>query len=174
MSENSIGNLWKMRARACDSILSIVIAIALIGYPPFLIYAITVPVARFRTGTYVDFLLFAGTVFAIYGGVLVGVAVHWARVGGAWQRLRPIEVLKAGVWGALAVGVVFVVGAGVHGLMTRGSFEKGVGNLWGLVLVFALFFGVIVSGGIVLLLHGLRRSAGVGELIEGSGGRPGS
>jgi hypothetical protein len=150
--------------------LAIVVAVALIGYPPFLIYAMTVPVPRFRTGSYVDFLAFAATVFAIYGGVLLGVAVQWARVGRAWQRLRPGVVLKAGVWGALAVGVVFVVGAGVHGLTTQGSFEKGIGNLWGLFLIFALFFGALVSGGMALLLHGLRQSAGAGGAMLRNGG----
>ena len=150
--------------------LAIVVAVALIGYPPFLIYAITVPVARFRTGSYVDFLTFAGTVFAIYGGVLLGVAVHWARVGRAWQHLRPVEVFKAGVWGACAVGVVFVAGAGVHGLTTQGSFEKGIGNLWGLVLIFAALFGALVSAGVALLFHGLRPLGGAGGPMLGSGG----
>ena len=140
--------------------LAIVVAVALIGYPPFLIYAMTVPGPRFRTGTYVDFLAFATTVFAIYGGVLLGVAVQWARVGRTWRRLRPVVAFKAGVWGAVAAGGVFVVGAGVRGLTTQGSFEKGIGNLWGLVLIFALLFGALVSGGIALLLHGLRSSAG--------------
>jgi hypothetical protein len=150
--------------------LAIVVAVALIGYPPFLIYAITVPVAQFRTGSYVDFLTFAGTVFAIYGGVLLGLAVHWARVGRVWQRLRPVEVFKAGVWGALVVSVVFVVGAGVHGLTTQGSFEKGIGNLWGLVLIFALLFGALVSGGMALLFHGFRPSAGASGSVPGNGG----
>ncbi len=143
--------------------VAIVVAVALIGYPPFLIYAMTVRVPRFRTGGYRDFLVFAGTMSAIYGGVLVGVAVHWARVGRAWQRLRPVEVFKAGVWGAVAVGVGFVVSAGIVGLTTQGSFEKGIGNLWGLVLIFALLFGALVSGGLALLLHGLRPSAGAAD-----------
>jgi hypothetical protein len=150
--------------------LAIVVAVALIGYPPFLIYAITVPVARFRTGSYVDFLTFAGTVFAIYGGVLLGLAVHWARVSRVWQRLRPVGVFKAGVWGALAVGIVFVVGAGVHGLTTQGSFEKGIGNLWGLVLIFAALFGALVSAGVALLFYGLRPLAGASGPMLGSGG----
>ena len=69
--------------------LAIVVAVALIGYPSFLIYAMTVSVARFRTGSYVDFLAFAGTIIAIYGGVFLGVAILWARVGRAWrERMR--------------------------------------------------------------------------------------
>jgi len=136
--------------------LAIVVAVALIGYPPFLIYGMSVPVPRFRTGTYVDFLAFAGAMSVVYGGVLVGTAVHWARVGGAWHRLNPVAVFKAGVWGAFAVAVVFVVGAGVRGLMTQGSFEKGTGNLWPLIVIFAVLLSALVSGGLALLLHGLR------------------
>ena len=150
--------------------LAIVVAVVLIGGPSFLIYAITVPVVRFRTGSYVDFLAFAGTEFAIYGGVVLGVAVHWARVGRAWQRVRPVEVFKAGVWGAFAVGVVFVAGAGVHGLTTQGSFEKGIGNLWGLVVMFAALLGALVSAGVALLFHGLRPLAGADRPMPGSGG----
>ena len=149
--------------------LSIVIGAALIGYPPFLIYAITVPVARFRTGSFVDFLTFVGTVFAVYGGVLLGIAVHWARVGRAWQHVRPVKIFKAGVWGAFAVGAVFVVGAGVHGLTTQGSFEKGIGNLWGLVLIFAALLGALVSAGVALLFYGLRPLASAGEAGMRSG-----
>ena len=143
--------------------LAIVVGVALISYPSFLIYAMTVPVVRFRTGSYVDFLAFADTMFAIYGGVVIGVAILWARGGRVWQRLRPVEVFKAGVWSAFAVGIVFVVGAGVHGVMTRGSFEKGVGNLWGLIVIFALLLGAFVSGGLALLLYGLRPSADAGQ-----------
>jgi hypothetical protein len=46
--------------------------------------------------------------------------------------------------------------------MTRGSFEKGIGNLWGLLPIFAPLLGALVSGGMALLLHGLRHSAGAG------------
>ena len=137
--------------------------IALIGYPPFLIYAITVPVPQFRTGSYADFLPFAATVSAIYGGVLLGIAVRWATGGKAWATLRPAVVFKAGVWGAVAVGAVFVIGAGVYGLTTQGSFEKGIGNLWGLILIFAALLGALVSAGVALLLHGTRPLSGSGR-----------
>jgi len=65
-------------------------------------------------------------------------------------------VFKAGVWGVLAVSLVFVLGCGVNGMMTRGSFEKGVGNLWGLIVIFALVFGAMVSGGLALLIDNGR------------------
>jgi hypothetical protein len=150
--------------------LGIVAAVALIGYPSFLIYGMTVPVPRFRTGGYVDFLAFAVTISAVYGGVFVGIAVHGTRTGRAWHHLRTVEVLKAGVTGALAVGVVFIVGAGFHGLATRASFEKGIGNLWGLVLIFGVLFGALVSAGVALLFHGLRPSAGASGPTPGNGG----
>ena len=117
---------------------------------------LSLPVPRFRTGSYIDFLTFAGTLITIYGGVLLGITVQWARRGRRWQRLRSFEVFKAGVWGAVAVGVVFLAGAGVRGLTTQGSFEKGIGNLWGLVLILAAVFGALVSGGVALLFHGVR------------------
>jgi hypothetical protein len=86
--------------------------------------------------------------------------------------VRPVEILKAGVWGALAVSVVFVVGAGVHGLITRGSFEKGVGNLWGLLVIFALLLGALVSGGMALLFYGFGHRPASGPMAES--GSPGS
>jgi hypothetical protein len=137
-------------------LIGVVVGAALIGYPPFLIYAITVRVPRFRTGSYVDFLPFAVTLLAIYGGVLLGIAVHWLWRGRSSQRVRPFEVFIAGVYGTLAVGVVFLASAGVRGVMTQGSFEKGIGNLWGLVLIFAGMFGALVSGGVALLFRFLR------------------
>ena len=144
-------------------LLAIAVAAALFAYPLFLIYSMTVPVERFRTGTYTDLLTFAGTVVAVYGGVLSGVAVQWVRGGRRLQNVRPGKVFKAGVWGAVAVATVVVVGSGVQCLATQGSFEKGIGNLWGLVLIFAALFGSFVSAGVALLLYGLRPLAGGGE-----------
>jgi uncharacterized membrane protein YecN with MAPEG domain len=83
--------------------------------------------------------------------------------------MRPAEIFKAGVWGAFAVGAVFVVGAGVHGLTTQGSFEKGIGNLWGLVLIFAALLGALVSAGVALLFYGLRPLTRAGEAGMRSG-----
>ena len=136
--------------------LAIVVAVALIGYPLSLLYEMSVPVPEFRTGTYVDVLSFAGGVVIIYGGVLAGVAVHWVRIGRAWQELRPFEAFKAGVWGASAFGGVFVLGSGLRSLAAQGSFEKGIGNLWPLVLIFVVLLSAIVSGGMALLLYGFR------------------
>ena len=76
-------------------------------------------------------------------------------------------IFKAGAWGAFGVGVIFVAGAGVHGLMTQGSFEKGIGTLWGLVLIFAALFGALVSGGVALLFQGIQPFAGSGGPARG-------
>jgi hypothetical protein len=136
--------------------IAIVAAIALIGYPAFLIYGMTVPVPRFRTGRPVDFLSFVATILAVYGGVLLGVATLWVRTGLAWDRLRPLEVFKAGIWGPCAIASAVVIGAGLRGLIARGSFQEGIGNLWGLLVIFALLFGALVSGGTALLFRGAR------------------
>jgi len=58
--------------------------------------------------------------------------------------------------GTLTVGALFLAGAGVRGLTTQGSFEQGIGNLWGLVLILAAAFGALVSGGVALLFRSLR------------------
>ena len=139
--------------------MAIVAAVGLLGYPLYLIYAITVPVPRFRTGTYVDFLTFAATVFAVYGGVLLGVSWRVARAGRAWRLVRPVEIMKAGIWGALSIGALVIVAAGARGLAGQGSFEKGVGNLWGLILIFALVFGALVSGGVALVSFAMKSNS---------------
>jgi hypothetical protein len=169
LSDNSV-SVGSVR-RNVIRFVALMIAVALIGYPPFLIYAITVPGARSRTGSYLDFLAFGGAMLAIYGGVLLGAAIYWARVGGPWRLLRSVGVFKAGVWGAFGGGVGVVVSAGIHGLATQGSFEKGIGTLWGLIVIFALLLGALVSGGMGLLLYGLRPSASPRGPTLGNGGR---
>ncbi len=141
-------------------ILAVMIGLVLVGFPLQLIYAMTVPVPQFRTGTYNDFTAFAATMGVIYGGAFVGIAIRWARNGTASRRVLPVEVLTAGVSGALALCAVFLVGSGVRSLITEGSFEKGIGNLWGLIVIVALVLGAVVSGGLALLFYGARRGDG--------------
>jgi len=149
-------------------ILAIAAAVALIGYPLVMIYRVTVPVAECRTGSYHDFIAFAIALLIIYGGVLLGVTVYWARVGRTWQRLGSVKTFTAGFLGAMVGSIIYIVEAGVRGLITQGSFEKGLGNLWPVVLIFEMLFGALVSGGMAFLLYGLRPSG------EGNGLKVGS
>jgi hypothetical protein len=60
--------------------------------------------------------------------------------------------------------------SGVHVLITQGSFEKDAGNLLPVLLIFDMLFGVLVSGGMTLLLYGLRPSGEKDDLkIESIG-----
>jgi hypothetical protein len=138
-------------------ILAIAAAIALIGWTLFRIYLF-----YFR-----DF----NSAFAIaflfdYGGVLLGVTVYWVRIGKNWRRLRPRKAFSAGVLGAWAVGVVFVVEAGVR--------DPSSLDLLPLALIRVILSGVVVAGGMALcmalLLYGLRPSGeGNGLMVESIG-----
>ena len=151
-------------------ILAIAAALALTGYPLVMIYRLTVPVVECRTGSYHDFIAFAIALLIIYGGVLLGITVYWARVGRTRRRLRHIKAFAAGVLGAWAGGIIYIVEGAVRVLITQGSFEKGVGNLWPVVLIFEMLFGVLVSAGMALLLYGLRPSGEKDDLkIESIG-----
>ena len=158
-------------------ILALVASIVLIGYPAWLLREITVPLPAYRKGGYADFLLFAQALLAIYGGVLLGTVVHWARASRSGHRLFPFGLFKAGTYGVLAVCIVFFAGGIVYGLMKYGAFDKAVGgNLWGLIVIFWLVLGAFVSAGLALLLYAWRGPAGHAGLTPGSGGSgaPGS
>lgn len=146
-------------------ILAIAAAVALIGYPLVMIYRVTVPVAECRTGSYHDFIAFAIALLIIYGGVLLGVTVYWARVGRTWQRLGPVKTFTAGFLGAMVGFIIYIAQDLVRGLITH---EKAVGIFWPVVLIFVISFGALVSGGMAFLLYGLRPSG------EGNGLKVGS
>ena len=151
-------------------ILAIASAVALIGYPVVMIYNLTVSPVESRTDSYYQFIVFAIVLLVIYGGVLLGITVYWARVGRTRRRLRHIKAFAAGVLGALAGGIIYIVVSGVHVLITQGSFKKGDGNLLPVFLIFNMLFGVLVSGGMTLLLYGLRPSGEKDDLkIESIG-----
>ncbi len=151
-------------------ILAIAAGLALTGYPLVMIYRLTVPVVEYRTGSYHDFIAFAIALLIIYGGVLLAITVYWARVGRTRRRLSYIIVYVAGGLGALAGGIIYIVVSGVGVLITQGSFEKGYGNLLPVLLIFVTLFGVLVSGGMALLLYGLRPSGEKDDLkIESIG-----
>jgi hypothetical protein len=64
---------------------------------------ITTPVPQYRKGDYTDYLFYGQTLLAIYGSVLLGVAVHWIRANRSGQPPFAIGVFKAGIYGVLAV-----------------------------------------------------------------------
>ena len=151
-------------------ILAIASAVPLIGYPVVMIYRLTLPVVERRTGSYHEYIVFAIVLLVIYGGVLLGITVYWARVRRTRRRLRHIKAFAAGVLGALAGFIIYIVVSGVYVLITQGSFEKDAGNLLPVLLIFDMLFGVLVSGGITLLLYGLRPSGEKDDLkIESIG-----
>jgi hypothetical protein len=126
-------------------------------YPFLLLSKINIPVAEYRTGSVRDFLSYIVSIVVAYGSVLLGMGVYWMRHGRSVQRLGLFDLFKAGLRGAFFVSLACVVGFGLHGMISKGSFAEGVGNLWGLVVIFALLFGALVSGGIVFLLFAVRR-----------------
>jgi hypothetical protein len=130
---------------------------AFLCYPFLLLSKITVPVAEYRTGSIADLLSYVASIVVTYGGVLLGMTVYWMRHGRSALQLGLFDLFKAGLRGAFFASLAILVGFGVHGLATKGSFAEGVGNLWGLLVVFAALFGALVSGGVAFVLFAVRR-----------------
>lgn len=141
-------------------ILRLAIGALLVGFPAWMIYGMTIPVPKYRTGGYVDFLMFAYTLLAVYGGVFIGILIYWASQKRTGQRLSPLGIFIAGAVCSLAFSIAFVIGCGIYGLIVHGSFERGVGNLWGLIVIFWVLFGGVVAAGVGLLFFGLRGPTG--------------
>jgi hypothetical protein len=149
-------------------------AILLLVLPAFWLFEATVPVDRFRARDYTDFAFFAAGFGVLYGGVALGVAIHAAQARASGQRMRSLGILAAGAAGASALSLLAVVASGVYGQIAYGSFERGVGNLWGLVVIFAVVLGAIVAGGLALLWFALGWSAGGGGPARGQTPRSGA
>jgi len=107
-------------------------------------------------------LFFPGLgVIAIYGSVLVGIAVSWARANRIGQPFRPNQVFKAGMFGVLAGCILYFVGGSIYGIVKYGSFDKAIGgNLWGMLVIFWAVLGALVSAGLALLFYAWRGPAG--------------
>ena len=140
-------------------LLGVVIGALLIGCPPWMIYGITVPVPKYRAGGPSDFLVFASALLAVYGGVLAGSLVYWAIKKRAGQTSTPFGIFMAGAFSSLILSVAFAAYRGIYGLITSHSFENGVGNLWGLIVILWLLFDTVVAAGIALLFFGLQGPA---------------
>ena len=149
-------------------IVAILAGIVLIGLPAWWLKEVTIPLPAYRKGG-ADFYFFIQTVVAVYGSVLIGIVVHWAR---AKPRPSPFGVFKAGMLGVLAVCIVFLVGGFVYGFAKYGAFDKAIGgNLWGLLVIFWGILGAFVSAGIALLFYAWHGS--VGHPPTSSEGGPG-
>jgi hypothetical protein len=131
--------------------LILFVAIVLLALPAFWLFGTTIPVASFRTGGYGDFVFFAEALTLVYGGVALGVAIYWALATVSGLPVRSLGILSAGVSGAAALGLIVVVVSGLYGVLVLGSFERGVGNLWGLIVIFATLLGAFVAAGLALL-----------------------
>jgi hypothetical protein len=110
----------------------------------------------------------------VYGGVFVGVLVYWAIQKRTGQRSSPYGIFTAGACSGLALSVAFVICSGIYGLIVSGSFEKGIGNLWGMIVILWLLFGAVVAAGIALLFFGLQGPTGPTAASQQPGGSSGS
>jgi hypothetical protein len=142
-------------------IAALIAGLVLIGCPAWWLAATTIPVPKSRTHGYADFLFLAQTLLAIFGSVLVGIAVYWVRARQRGLPSFPIEIFKAGMYGVLAACIVFFGGGSLYSLAKYGSLYKAIGgNLWGLLAIFWGVLSALVSAGIALLFYAWRGPAG--------------
>ena len=150
-------------------IAAMIAGVVLIGCPAVWLMGVTIPLPKYRKGGYADFLFLGQTLLAIYGSVLLGIAAYWAHARRSGQPSFPFEVFKAGMYGVLAACIVFFGGAGLYGLAKYGSFDKAIGNLWGMLVIFWGILGGFVSAGIALLFYAWRGAAGHASAGPGKG-----
>jgi hypothetical protein len=151
-------------------IAALVVGLVLIGCPAWWLSEVTIPLPAYRKGGYADFLFFWQVLLAIYGSVLLGIAVQWVRAQRSGQPLFLGGIFKAGMRGAAAVCGAGVVGGAVYGLAKYGAFEKAIGgNLWGMLVIFWGILAAFVSAGIALLFYAWHGSAGQASATPGSG-----
>ena len=120
--------------------------VLLVVAPPVMLYGMTVPVPQYRTGTFADYQAFVVSCLTVYGGVVLGIAVKWWRSEHG-PAISTRSVFRAGFTGGLvAVGVALALA----------SLRSGLGNLWGLVVIFGGIFAATVSAGAGLLWYAIR------------------
>jgi hypothetical protein len=138
-------------------LFALLAAIALLVLPGYWLLDITVPVQAFRARDVTDYVFFAEAAAVIYGGVVLGVAAYllWARYAGS--PVRPGGIFQGGTAGVASAALAVVLASGIYGQVALGSFERGIGTLWGMVVIFAVVLGAIVAAGLALLWMALRR-----------------
>ncbi len=122
-------------------VAALIAGLVLIAAPLWWLIDITKPlppIPKYRKGADAGFdsLFVVKAFFAIYGSVLLGIAVHWVRAKRSAQPSSSSEVFKAGMLGMLVVCIAFFAGVSLYGLVKYASIEKAVGNLWGAVVIF--------------------------------------
>ena len=128
-------------------LLAGVLGLLLLVGPIRLVYDMTVPVPKYRTGSFADFRSFVLTCLTVYGGAAGGILCDWWYRARQRQPGRAFAVFRAGFIGAIvAVGVALAIA----------SLEKGPGNLWGLIVILGAVFGAIVAAGTALLWYALH------------------
>ena len=141
---------------------ALIAGLVLIVLPAWWLKEVTIPLQPYRKGGHADFLFFGQTLLAIYGSVLLGVAVHWARAKRSGLSISAFGLFKAGMLGVLAVCIAYFVGGGVYSVAKYGAFDKAIGgNLWGLLVILWGILGAFVSAGIALMFYAWHSSAGV-------------
>ena len=126
-------------------IAAMIAGLLLVGCPVWFLAVTTIPVA-------------------IYGSVLLGIALLWARARQRGLPSFPIEIFMAGIFGVIAACIVFFGGGGLYSLAKYGSFYKG--DLWVMLMIFWGVLGSLVSAGMALLFYawrGPRGRAGAGS-----------
>lgn len=143
--------------------IALVGGLLLIAGPLWWLLDATIPVTRYRVGGFADYVFFTKCFIAIYGSVVIGVAVGWIRARRKRMSLFAIAVFQAGIYGAIAVSLVFFAGGIVYGLVVYGAFEKAIGgNLWGAFVILWWIGSAIVAVGIALVYY-----AAVGRMKAG-------
>src|SRR5262245_46701127 len=88
-------------------ILAVIAALVLIVFPAWWLENATVPLPAYRKGGFADYAYLVYSVLAVYGSVLLGIAVQLVRAKRTRQPLYLFGVFKAGLGGVLAVAIAF-------------------------------------------------------------------
>src|SRR4026208_447040 len=83
-------------------ILALIAGIFLIGFPAWMLKEMSVPLPEYRKGGYADYVLLAYELLAVYGSVLLGIAVHVGAANGGGRPLFLFGRLTWGSWGVRA------------------------------------------------------------------------
>jgi hypothetical protein len=121
--------------------------VLLVVTPSAMLYGMTVPVRQYRTDTLADYQTFLASCVTVYGGVVLGIAMQWWRERGKEPIRSGRSVFRAGFRGGLvAVGIALALA----------SLRSGLGNLWGLVVIFGGVFAATISAGAGLVCYAIR------------------